>query len=589
MADEKAPDINETLRTEGLDAVRARMDLAVRYEGSGATVPPTGTGGVLRLAFNRDALPLLQISKSRYAELATRAEELLIEAGVEVFQRFGYLVRPSVNEITAIRSQKSKVAQLYVISKTYMRDLLWQYIAWETFDGRSSKWVPAAPPEEIAGLIIERVGKWRFRSISGVIMTPTLRPDGTILDQPGYDEATRLLLVDPPPMPAIPEAPTREDALAALGLLKGLIEEFPLNAVSRSVALSAQITAVVRGAFSNAPMHVANAPIPGSGKSYLWDLVSGIATGQPMPVISAGANEEEMEKRLGAALLAGQTLVSIDNVNGPLKSDALCQIIERPVVQVRMLGRSELFQIYASGNLMLATGNNIILVGDLCRRAVTAVLDPNVESPEMREFRGNPLESVLTNRGMYVAACLTVCRAYIAAGRPGKARRLGSFEEWSDNVRSALIWLGEADPLGSMIQAREDDPERAALRAMLSAWSEAIGVGYGNRIAMRCVIDKINETVPDSTDSGYSPRWPDLASAVRAAVASRIVDVKVLGIWARSKKGRIVGGRKFMSETNSKGVAKWWVEDVTTVLESAQVETMPLLPLGDPGKEKFDE
>jgi len=35
-----------------------------------------------------------------------------------------------------------------------------------------------------------------------------------------------------------------------------------------------------------------------------------------MPVMAVGGNEEETEKRLGAALLAGQPLISIDN-DGP--------------------------------------------------------------------------------------------------------------------------------------------------------------------------------------------------------------------------------------------------------------------------------
>jgi putative DNA primase/helicase len=51
--------------------------------------------------------------------------------------------------------------------------------------------------------------------------------------------------------------------------------------------------------------------------------------------MAAGRTEEETEKRLGAALLAWQPLISIDNVNGELGGDALCQIIERPVVEIR--------------------------------------------------------------------------------------------------------------------------------------------------------------------------------------------------------------------------------------------------------------
>ena len=61
---------------------------------------------------------------------------------------------------------------------------------------------------------------------------------------------TRLILMDPPPMPAIPKYPNRDNALAVLALLDDLLDEFPFaDIASRSVALSALITPVVRGAF----------------------------------------------------------------------------------------------------------------------------------------------------------------------------------------------------------------------------------------------------------------------------------------------------------------------------------------------------
>ena len=97
-----------------------------------------------------------------------------------------------------------------------------------------------------------------------------------------------------------------------------------------------------------------------------------------------------------------------------------------------------------------ATGNNITIVGDLCRRVILSNLDPEVERPELREFKGKPVEKILADRGAYIAACLTICRAYIVAGSPDQVKPLASFEGWSDIVRSALIWLGKTDPVDSM-------------------------------------------------------------------------------------------------------------------------------------------
>src|SRR4029453_9741582 len=141
--------------------------------------------------------------------------------------------------------------------------------------------------------------------------------------------------------------------------------------------------------------HAARAPVSGSGKSYLFDSAAAIAIGQIMPVKAAGRTEEETEKRVGAALLTGQPLICIDNVSIALKGDALCQAIERPLVEVRVLGLSKNVRVEARGTSLYCTGNNLVIVGDLCRRVITIVLDPEMERPELREFNGAPVVKIL--------------------------------------------------------------------------------------------------------------------------------------------------------------------------------------------------
>ena len=68
-----------------------------------------------------------------------------------------------------------------------------------------------------------------------------------------------------------------------------------------------------------------------------------------MPVIGAGKTEEEMEKRLGAAVIAGWPLICLDNVVGELGGDALCRLIEQERPHVRVLGLSELVEVEARG------------------------------------------------------------------------------------------------------------------------------------------------------------------------------------------------------------------------------------------------
>jgi hypothetical protein len=508
-------------------------------------------------------LPIIKVEGGKLSRCATEAEEALIAAGVQFFERSNALVRPIVTEVDAAHGRKTHAAQLARVDQVYMRDSLNRVAGWYRFDKRDRRWVAVDPPHDVAATVLARAGEWTFPSIAGIATAPTMRPDGTILAELGYDPATRLLLVDTQQMPPIPERPTRDDALAALKLIEDLLNEFEfVDDVAKSVAVSAIVTTVVRGMFIVVPMHVVDAPVAGTGKSYFFDIVAVIVTGERMPVIPTGKTEEELEKRLGAAMLASQQLVTIDNVTGVLRGDALCQMIERPRPQVRVLGRSELVEVEARGTTFFANGNNTVVAGDICRRVIKCRLDAKQERPEQRVFKGDPIVAVLKDRGAYVAACLTICRAYIAAGRPDRKPRLASFEGWSDTVRSALVWLGKADPADSMESAWAADPDTVELGALLAAWSDTFGIGEANGVILRDIIAKIDDVDTNVGPGGQVTRTfknPELRSAVRAALmAKREVDALSLSHWLRSRKNRIVNGMWLETDPSHHG-SKWWV------------------------------
>jgi hypothetical protein len=284
-----------------------------------------------------------------------------------------------------------------------------------------------------------------------------------------------------------------------------------------------------------------------------------------MPVITTGASTEELEKRLGTALMRGQPLMSVDNISGELGGDFLCQAIERPVVDVRVLGRSELVRCEARGTTLFATGNNFSVLGDVCRRVIISNLDAKLETPELRQFSCDPVDIVLKNRGLYIAAALTICRAYIVAGRPSPAKRLASFEGWSDTIRSALMWLGKADPVESMAASREEDPERQELVGMMEAWKAVIGVGEGSRMKLSDVLLRGQATVRNSTTDSLEPQYPLLHSAL-ADVFFRVTkrhgqpDTRMLGNWLKRYRSRIEEGKRFCCKSNPKGASEWWLE-----------------------------
>src|SRR5262249_31988298 len=202
------------------------------------------------------------------------------------------------------KARTTTVATLEKINEPWLKSVLTRYV--DFFSWEQEKRRGVGVPPDVAKAMLSRFGLWEFPTVTGIITAPTLRPDGTILARMGWDSETGLLLLGPlPTMPRIADEPTQDKARKAIAILDSLLTEFPfVDRGSRSAALSALITPVVRGALKCVPGHSTSSPEPGTGKSYLGDLASGIATGDAMPILGTGKGEE-LDKRIDAQVLAG--------------------------------------------------------------------------------------------------------------------------------------------------------------------------------------------------------------------------------------------------------------------------------------------
>ncbi|MBR1155639.1 DNA-primase RepB domain-containing protein [Bradyrhizobium sp. JYMT SZCCT0428] len=140
-------------------------------------------------------LPVIQITP-RISVLTSAAQTMLINAKVPFYQRGGELVRPIIRTVKAAHGHLTKTAQLRAITVIYMRDTICRHSIWKRYDKRANKWIRATPPLNVAETLLARDGIWAFPEIAGVIATPTMRPDGTLLTEQGYDPTTRLLLIE---------------------------------------------------------------------------------------------------------------------------------------------------------------------------------------------------------------------------------------------------------------------------------------------------------------------------------------------------------------------------------------------------------
>jgi hypothetical protein len=524
------------------------------------------------------AAPTIRIRGGLLDKTVDAAEEALIAAGLEVYQRGGMIVRPTLMQITASGERKVMATQIVVVRPRNMAELMTKSANFEHFVERRGDWEPIDCPLALAETYLQRDGQWRVPTLTAIINAPTLRSDGSVLDAPGYDEATGLLFMPQAGVtfPAIPNEPTKDDAVKALEFLKKPFKDFPfVSEADRSVVLSAVLTSVIRRSLYTAPAHGSSAPTPGTGKGKIVDMISMISGGRIAGTISVGHSPEEFEKRLGAALLAGDAVIALDNIEGPIGGPQLCSLLTQQIVKPRILGASKQPDL-PTNVLILLNGNNLVLEADVTRRVLVSQMDAQCESPELREFDTDPVEMIQADRGAYVCAALTILRAHHVAGKPDQPKpALGSFEEWSAWVRGALVWLGEEDPCITMAAVKKADPKFAALLAVITQWERCIGfeaVTARRIVEVACQQRAINLIDPNSVNfydhgSGrlnrefMEPEFREALLAVAGEVG-KINSVR-LGHWLRRNQKRLVNNRRIIaSENKTDGLVSWQLEAV---------------------------
>ncbi len=325
-------------------------------------------------------------------------------------------------------------------------------------------------------------GGWPFPNLRGVTECPVVRPDGTILQTPGYDPATALCYRPAAgfKMRPVPDQPTEDECADARALLDEAVCDFPFSdPASYENLLGLLLTAVLRPAITGpVPLCLIGAPNAGTGKSLLAEVASLIVTGRDAHLFGAPVAEEEWRKALTSALQTGASMICIDNVDHGLGSSSLARALTAEVYADRILGQTQTVALPVRCT-WIATGNNMALQGDLPRRCYSIDLDTKSSEPHRgRTFRHDPLKPwVREHRSELLRALLTLARAWYANGCPeATTPRLGSYEGWSAVVGGVLTMFGCTEFLGNLEDLYEAQAgEAQEWEAFLAAWHETWG------------------------------------------------------------------------------------------------------------------
>lgn len=530
--------------------------------GNGRIAPPPAPPppSELRTAAG-DKRPIIVISTEEHEVIDSAVAALAVEPNV--YQRGNALVT-ILRDPTRIKSGKfdrpkgsPRIASLPL---PRLRELMTKTAEWQTEHVNRNgdvKAVPAHPPDwAIKG--VDARGEWReIRPLEAIVETPLLRPDGTILEVPGWDEETELLFEPNIAFPPIPPKPDREDARYAAEFLMELVVDFPFASENHKAAwLAALLTPMARFAIDGpCPLFLFNANTAGIGKTVLADIISIVCTGRKMPKTTYPDNEEEMRKRVTATALAADRMMLLDNVAVTFGGSAIDSVITATSWNDRMLGASRMTGELRLFTVWFATGNNVTLRGDMVRRVQPCRLETHFERPEERTgfvIQGDLSNHVRRHRRELVVAALTMLRAHALAGRPTEGLNpLGSFESWCEVVRSAVVWAIGVDPLKTRDELRAHDPETIARAALVEAWSEVPGTQSGMTIADVLRLIKADRD-----------RYQKLVDVLMEwSRNDDLPSTKTIGQRLNFMRGKVFNGRCFQS-TEVQGTQVWKIVSV---------------------------
>ena len=409
----------------------------------------------------------------------------------------------------------------------------------------------ARPPRDfIADYLIQMRGQYGARPLRSIVRVPRIDDDGNIRFSSRYDRQTGLFHDKSPTFDVLPN-PSHDAARRAAEVLLFPFSKYQFEhpAAGRALLLAAIFTAIDRPFLPVAPMFVIRSSMPGTGKGKIVRSLVRLAFDTAPVAITWGGSSEEFEKRLAALLLQTPGVLSIDNANGmQIKGDLLESIITEGCADIRPLGHSKIVKV-RNRSLVMLTGNNPIITGDMARRTLPIDILPRSADPERDRYPFDPAEITQRRRTDYLMAAFTAMRAFRLAGMPRNGLpAVGSFDDWSRKVRDLVYWLTDYDVSDGFRRNKAEDPRRQGDGSLLAALHQHFGAKPFKAADPITVHKRVTDQRRSSLTQSTTLAEQALHEAIEDVLGSRDANAKVFGYWARRVKGAPIGG--FILETH---------------------------------------
>lgn len=401
--------------------------------------------------------------------------------------------------------------------------------------------------------------------LRGMIGAPVLRPDGTLLQRPGYDEATGLFLASTVHLPPVPDRPTAEQVAAAKEFLLGkFLADFPWRTpADRANYLALLATPILRPfTRSLSPFGIVDATMPASGKTILTACL-GMLCGQR--VLTWTDSDEELRKAITSVLADQAGVIVFDNLpeGSVIDSAVLARLVTERTWTDRRLGSNAAISA-PNDRLWLATGNNLRTGGDMASRTVWVRLDPDMPHPEARTGFSIPnLDTWILDPGNQARVLwhlLVLVLDWTAHGAPASTSvpAMRQFTRWAQQLGGLLEHHGIGSFLANTGDNRDLDDDAAEWRVFLMRWHEL----HGDRHL------SANELRRTAEGFGGSDPWD---GTFPTTGSGQLLSVKSLGRRLTGQIGRWRGDVVLRSVTNPHNHGRsYWVEHRPAETRSSQ-------------------
>jgi hypothetical protein len=246
---------------------RAALDAMIaKAEPLTATGEPAVEGPAVE-----DTRPEVRITPSIDTVVDAAAKAIADQVPCPIWQRGGIIVRVREDAGSTVPwlTREPGTPWIEPIGPASLREIMARAARWTaaTKDGDRHVIPPGWAVEALMGR-----PAWPFPLLEGIVESPIVRRDLSIVESPGYDPGSAMLYVPAGPVDPIPKAPTFADASLAVDALMEPFREFPFVApCDRAAMLALVLSLLARPAIAGpVPLFAARSPSPGRGSRCSW-------------------------------------------------------------------------------------------------------------------------------------------------------------------------------------------------------------------------------------------------------------------------------------------------------------------------------